>query len=132
MSLPWRNPRHILHNNFNLCLKRLKGLLSRLRSEKNILREYDSVIRAQVEQGVVEPSDSATEADVTGVHYLSHYAVIRTQPSECNASAMSNGVSLNECLHAGPKFDQRIFDINKLQKQTPGDHVVKMLQTWVP
>ena len=117
MSLPWRSPRPILHNNFNLCLKRLKGLLSRLRSEKDILRDYDSVIRAQVEQGIVEPIDSATEADVIGVHYLPHHVVIRRDKDTTklcivyDASAKSNGVSLNECLHAGPKFDQRIFDI---------------------
>ena len=28
-----------------------------------------------------------------------------------DASARSNGPPLNDCLHPGPKFDQRIFDL---------------------
>lgn len=28
-----------------------------------------------------------------------------------DASACSNGPSLNDCLHTGPKFDQSVFDL---------------------
>ena len=28
-----------------------------------------------------------------------------------DASACSDGPSLNDCLHTGPKFDQRVFDL---------------------
>ena len=57
------------------------------------------------------------DADVPGVHYLPHHAVIRqewttTKPRiGYNASAMTIGPSLNDCLDPGPKFDQKILDI---------------------
>ena len=51
------------------------------------------------------------------VHYLPHHAVIRQDKQTTkvrivyNASAQSNGTSLNNCLHTGPKFNQKILDI---------------------
>ena len=56
-----------------------------------------------------------TKPDV--VHYIPHHAVIRRDKSTTklrilyNASAKSDGASLNDCLHAGPALTQRIFDI---------------------
>ena len=117
VSLPWKTPRPILPTNFNLSLKRLKGLLTRLRSEKDILKEYDLVMRSQIEQGIVESVSSKPEPDDSGVHYLPHHAVIRRDKETTklrivyDASAKSSGLSLNDCLHTGPNFDQKIFDI---------------------
>lgn len=51
------------------------------------------------------------------VHYLPHHAVIRQDKETTklrivyDASAKSNGPSLNDCLYTGPKFDQKIMDI---------------------
>ena len=79
---------------------------------KNILTEYDAIIKNQIQQGIVEvvkPSERATR-----VHYL---AVIQREKETTklrivyDASARANGSSLNECLHAGPKFDQKILDL---------------------
>ena len=56
-------------------------------------------------------------ADVERVHYLPHHAVVRQDKQTTkvwvvyDASAKSEGSSLNECLHVGPKFNQRIFEI---------------------
>ena len=117
MSLTWRDPYPVLPTNFQLCLRRLNGLLARLRNEGDVLKEYDTVIRTQLEQGIVEPVNSASEPDISGVHYLPHHAVVRKDKETTklrivyDASARSNGASLNDCLHAGPKFDQKIFDI---------------------
>ena len=51
------------------------------------------------------------------VHYLPHHAVVCTDKTTTklrlvfDASARSNGPSLNDCLHKSPKFDQLILDL---------------------
>ena len=88
-----------------------------MRSEKDILKEYNAVIRSQIEQGIMEPVESTAEPDISDVHYLPHHAVVRRDKETTklrtvyDASARSTGASLNDCLHAGPKFEQQIFDI---------------------
>ena len=48
---------------------------------------------------------------------MPHHAVVRKDKETTNvrvvydASVRSTGYSLNECLHRGPKFEQRILDI---------------------
>ena len=65
----------------------------------------------------MEPVESTAEPDISGIHYLRHYAVVRRDKETTklrivyDASAKSSRASLNDCLHAGPKFEQRIFDI---------------------
>ena len=71
----------------------------------------DQVRKETVE--LVEPSDE----DAEKIHYLPHQAVMRRNKETTkvrvvyNASVRSEGPSLNECLHMGPKFKQRILDI---------------------
>ena len=63
---------------------------------------------------MVDPSDIGSMG-IT--HYLPHHAVIKEdkQTSKLrivyDASARSNGPSLNDCLYAGPTFGQNIMDI---------------------
>ena len=77
-----------------------------------ILHEYDSTIKSQLEHGIVEPSE-----DLGQVHYHPHHAVVRRDKETTkvrvvyDASAHSDGPSLNDCLHAGPKLNQKILDI---------------------
>ena len=81
------------------------------------MKVYDSTIRNQITLGIVERVGSPDEEQVNHIHYLPHHAVVHRDKDTTkvrvvyDASARSNGPSLNDCLHAGPKFDQSVFDL---------------------
>ena len=119
MCLPWKETHAPLPDNRLLSLRRLEGLLCRLKENPTILREYDSIIRDQIDKKIVEvvtDTDVKTESNQK-VHYLPHHAVIRHDKETTklrvvyDASARSGGPSLNDCLYTGPKFNQKILDI---------------------
>jgi hypothetical protein len=117
VPLPWKEFHDHLPDNYLLSLKRLKGLLHRLRNDPTMLKEYDDTIRDQAAKGIIElvPSDKETAAAT--VHYLPHHAVVRRDKATTklrvvyDASAKSTGPSLNDCLHKGAKFHQLILDL---------------------
>ena len=113
--LPWRECHDPLPTNYDLS-RRLTGLLHRLKQSPEILREYNAIIQTQLEQGIVEvvKEDGVSSG---AVHYLPHHAVVRHDKDTTkvrvvyDASAKSNGPSLNDCLHVGPKFNQKINEL---------------------
>ena len=116
VALPWKEFHDTLPDHYQLSLKRLHGLLRRLRQEPAILKQYDRTIREQLESGIIEAVD-VSEPTPDKVHYLPHHGVIRTDKTTTklrvvyDASAKSSGPSLNDCLHKGPKFNQLILDL---------------------
>lgn len=76
------------------------------------MHEYDSIIKTQLRQGIVEEFGHPDSAVSGRVHYLPHHAVVRRDKATTkvrivyDASARATGCSLNECLHKGPKFEQ--------------------------
>ncbi len=62
-------------------------------------------------------SNQTCTQDDREVHYVPHHAVVREDKTTTklrivyDASARSNGPSLNDCLYTGPKFGQSILDI---------------------
>ena len=117
VSLPWKNLHPTLPDNYQLSNRRLDGLIKRLRHDPEVLREYSSIINSQRRQGIVESINLEEEQANGQTHYLPHHAVVRRDKSTTkvcvvyDACARSTGCSLNECLHKGPKFDQKILDI---------------------
>lgn len=107
VSLPWKDSHPPLPDNFDLSNKRLQSLLRRLKQDPDILNEYDSIIKTQLQQGIVEKVPKADGGERAQVHYLPHHAVIRRDKETTkvrivyDASAKSSGCSLNECLHKG-------------------------------
>ena len=77
IQLPWKESHKELPTNFTSSQARLKSLLSRLRKDPEILKEYDSVIKNQLEAGITERVYELDQAEK--VHYLPHQAVIRKE-----------------------------------------------------
>ena len=114
VPLPWKEFHEPLGNNYQLCEKRLRGLLKRLRHEPAMLMQYNSTIQDQLEKGVIEPAPH----EATGTtHCLPHHGVVQSDKTTTklrvvyDASSKTSGPSLNECLYKGPKFLQLILDL---------------------
>ena len=54
VHLPWRKSHPPLPDNYELCQRRLFRLLKRLNQNPDQLLEYDSVIKEQLHNGIVE------------------------------------------------------------------------------
>ena len=116
VTLPWKESHPPLPDNYSLSLRQLKGLLHRLKSDPEIMGEHSVIIQTQLQQGIVEISQP--DRAVAGqVHYLPHHTIVCRDKETTkvrivyDASARSTRCSLNECLHKGPKFEQKILDI---------------------
>lgn len=114
--MPWREHHEPLPSNLELSRQRLYGILRRLKQDPEVLVEYDTVIRDQLQNGIVEEVQP-TEKEPDKVHYLPHHAVIRRDKNTTkvrivyDASSKSFGPSLNDCLYTGPKYNQKILEI---------------------
>lgn len=117
VCLSWKKSHPILPDNYENCKKRLQGLLKRLRLSPDVLRDYDGIIRQQLEQGIIQPVSKDDIGRVGEVHYLPHHAVVKQDRETTktrivyDASAKTTGPSLNDCLCTGPSFNQKVFDI---------------------
>ena len=117
VHLPWKESHPYLPDNYELCRKRLYGLLKRLRQNPEQLVQYDTIINDQLRQGVVEVVRDPAQFEGGRVHYLPHHPVIRLDKDTTklrivyDASAKMDGPCLNDCLYTGPKFSQNILDI---------------------
>lgn len=117
VHLPWKESHSPLPDNYDLCRKRLAKLLQKLNQNPELLHKYDAVIQDQLHRGIVEVIPDPADSVDGRVHYLPHHAVVRTDKQTTklrvvyDASAKTNGPSLNNCLHTGPNFGQSILDI---------------------
>ena len=114
-ALPWKGNYPPLPNNYEGSIHRLNTLVCKLR-RTDMLSEYDAVISAQLEQGVVEKAPEKVEGKE---FYLPHRAVVREEAEttklrivyDASARAHSNAPSLNECLHAGPPLQNKLWSV---------------------
>ena len=81
-----------------------------------MLSEYDAVISEQLEQGIVEIAPEKVEGKE---FYLPHRTVVREEAEttklrivyDTSARAHSSAPSLNECLHAGPPPQNKLWSV---------------------
>ena len=128
MSLPFKEGRALLSDNFTLSKQRLISLLKQLQTQPQVLAEYNEILEEQERLGITE-TVPVTEiaAEVGEVHYLPRRAVIRKDEQTTqlrivyDASAPSNnGPSLNQILHAGPSLLPLINEIMLRFRIKPG------------
>lgn len=114
-GLPWRGNHPPLPNNKVGSLRRLASLRNKLERD-GLTMKYGEIIDEQRAQGIVEKAD---QPSVGREFYIPHKAVVRPDAESTklrvvyDASAKAhNGVpSLNDCLHAGPPLQNKLWDV---------------------
>ena len=97
-----------LPSNFNICQRRTKNLLTKLKLTPTLLKLYNDIILEQERRGFIE---QVTNSSATAVHYLSHHTIKKDSPTtpirmvyDCNCRENPHAASLNDCLMVGPPF----------------------------
>ena len=75
VKLPWKPEHPVLPDNYSLSKKRLQGLLTKLKQNRELFKEYDSIIKSQEEMGIIERVNDE-ECTVGRTYYIPHHAVV--------------------------------------------------------
>ena len=115
-SLQWKGNQPPLPSNEAGSLRRLTGLVKKLRSQ-GIIDRYDQVIQDQIKAGIVK----RVSGPATGQHefYIPHKAVVCDTAEttklqvvyDASARAYSGVASLNECLNPGPPLQNKLWSV---------------------
>ena len=76
VHLPWKTPYPDLPDNYDFSMKRLEHLSKRLGQDPEVAREYDTIIKEQLQRGMVEIVEEACEEEDGNVHCIPHHPVI--------------------------------------------------------
>ena len=117
-SLPFKEENPDIPKNYNISMKRLNSLHSRLKRNPDVLKKYDDVIQEQIKLGIVEEVSASCEAEES-LTYLPHREVIREEKSstklrivfDASAKSRSNSHSLNTALYKGPCLNPQLYDL---------------------
>ena len=110
VSLPWKEGgrEKIVSNKFS-AMTRLQSLKNRFAKDPELGQRYHEVISTMWKEGMIEEVDEDQPCDLE--YYLPHHPVVKENSLTTkvrpvfDASAKSiNGVSLNDCVEAGPNL----------------------------
>ena len=117
VKLPFKDNHPMLSDNYTNASRRLATVIKKLKTQPEILEQYDQVIKEQLESGVVEEVRQDQVLEPGNVHYLPHRGVVRLDRDTTkvrvvyDASSKVFGPSLNDCLHVGPSLNPLLLDI---------------------
>ena len=77
VCLPWKEGQFPASNEYKMCVKRLRQLHSRLKKNRELLRDYDNVIKDEVKTGIIEAVRENNRHDPAQTHFLPHHGVIQ-------------------------------------------------------
>ena len=75
VTWPWKEENSQLPDNYQLALGRLNSLLKRIQGNPELLQMYDSIIKDQLKNQIIEEVEDRTEEE-RKKHYTPHHAVI--------------------------------------------------------
>jgi len=116
ISIPWKENRQVLGNNYDMALSRLKNTEKRLKKDPVIGQAYSETISEYVKKGYITKVPE-NEQKLSPSWYLPHFPVVRLDKETTkvrivfDASAKNDGVCLNDVIHAGPKLQNELFDV---------------------
>ena len=110
----WNHPP--LANNKEGSIKRLESLLKKLDKQLDMLTKYDSIMKDQLSQGIVERAEEQPKGKD---FYIPYKPVVRETAGSnktrivYDASARLNErlPSLNECLEPGPSLQNQLWSV---------------------
>ena len=117
-NLPFSsNPQGLLPSNYTLCSSCLNSLIKKLRANPSLLAEYDTIIREQLETGIIERVDKDAEQQ-ENCHFLSHHCVLRQDHDTTKVRIVFDGSareskhtpSINDVLALEENFMPHLFD----------------------
>ncbi|XP_078374406.1 uncharacterized protein LOC144657946 [Oculina patagonica] len=120
VGLPWKEEREANPSEYQLSRNRLNSLHHKLRRDQELLKEYDKIIKEQLQLGIIEEVKPETDDKFSEtVHYLPHHAVLRRDREttkvrvvyDGSAKSPGNKYSLNDCLEVGPNLIPQLFDV---------------------
>lgn len=112
--LPFLSSRPPLGHSRTLAEKRLLSMERRMRRDPILRDKYIEFMREYEDLGHMSPSNFDWRSHEH--YFLPHHAVLKSPEGKIRvvfdgSAATSNGVSLNQCLHSGPKLIKDISDI---------------------
>ena len=113
----WKSEKSDLPDNYTLALGRLKSLIKRMKTNQNMIKQYNKIIEEQLKKGIIEKVNC--DANNVVKHYIPHYPVINPTKMttkmrivyDASAKTKQGNMSLNECLYRGPVMLQDLTGI---------------------
>ena len=120
VTLPWKlglSSSRLL-NNEKLAQARLASLSRKMPKELELKCRYDKALRELELNGIIQEIDPEELIVPYPIHYLPHHPAVRESSETTkvwpvfDASASGyNGVSLNDCIEAGPSLLPNLIEI---------------------
>jgi len=116
VPIPWKENKSELSSNYEMAVKRLESTEKRLKKDPELEKTYRETIEKYESKGYVSKSSKDSSSD-SERWYLPHFPVVRMNKTTTkvrmvfDASAKSNGLSLNDVIHQGPKLQNELFDV---------------------
>ena len=115
VSIPWKENKPTLPDNYEMALSRLVNTEKRLKRSPAVAHANSQCIDQCIEKGYVRKIQENDQS--TSKWYLPHFPVLRPDKDTTitrivfDASAKFDGQSLNDVIYQGPKLQQDLFEV---------------------